>query len=152
MKIIYTIALGAFLTVACSNSKPTTSDNQSATANATAAQNLTDTGTVFKVISAAEFGDKIVNQPGVILDVRTPGEYKKGFIKDARLFDIFSDNFDAELNKLDRNATYYVYCASGGRSAECAEKMQTLGFKKVYDLDGGMGAWRNANMPVEMPK
>lgn len=152
MKIIYTIALGAFLTVACSNSKPATSDNQSATANATSTQNLTDTGTVFKVISAAEFGDKIANQPGVILDVRTPGEYKKGFIKDARLFDIFSDNFDAELNKLDRNATYYVYCASGGRSAECAEKMQTLGFKKVYDLDGGMGAWRNANMPVEMPK
>ena len=152
MKIIYTIALGAFLTVACSNSKPTTTDNQSTTANATAAQNLTDTGTVFKVISATEFGDKIVNQPGVILDVRTPGEYKKGFIKDARLFDIFSDNFDAELNKLDRNATYYVYCASGGRSAECAEKMQTLGFKKVFDLDGGMGSWRNANMPVEMPK
>jgi rhodanese-related sulfurtransferase len=30
--------------------------------------------------------------------------------------------------------------------------MQTLGFKKVYDLDGGMGAWRNANMPIEMPK
>lgn len=152
MKIIYTIALGAFLTVACSNSKPTTTDIQSATANATSTQNLTDTGTVFKVISAAEFGDKIVNQPGVILDVRTPREYKKGFIKDARLLDIFSDNFDAELNKLDRNATYYVYCASGGRSAECAEKMQTLGFKKVYDLDGGMGAWRNANMPIEMPK
>lgn len=152
MKIIYTIALGAFLTVACSNSKPTQADNQSTTAITASTQNLADTGTVFKVISAAEFGDKIAKQPGVILDVRTPGEYKKGFIKDARLLDIFSDNFDAELNKLDRNATYYVYCASGGRSAECAEKMQTLGFKKVYDLDGGMGAWRNANMPVEMPQ
>lgn len=152
MKVIYTIALGAFLTVACGNSKPTQADNQSATANTESTQNLTDTSSVFKVISAAEFGDKIANQPGVILDVRTPGEYKKGFIKDARLLDIFSDNFDAELNKLDRNATYYVYCASGGRSAECAEKMQTLGFKKVYDLDGGMGAWRNANMPVEMPQ
>lgn len=152
MKIIYTIALGAFLTVACSNSKPNATDNQSTTSSTEATQNLTDTGAVFKVISAAEFGDKIVNQPGVILDVRTPGEYKKGFIKNARLLDIFGDNFDAELNKLDRNATYYVYCASGGRSAECAEKMQTLGFKKVYDLDGGMGAWRNANMPIEMPK
>ncbi len=152
MKIIYTIALGAFLTVACSNSKPNATDNQSTTSSTEATQNLTDTGAVFKVISAAEFGDKITTQPGVILDVRTPGEYKKGFIKNARLLDIFGDNFDAELNKLDRNATYYVYCASGGRSAECAEKMQTLGFKKVYDLDGGMGAWRNANMPVEMPK
>ena len=152
MKVIYTIALGAFLTVACSNSKPSATDNQSTTSSTETTQHLADTGAVFKVISAAEFGDKITNQPGVILDVRTPGEYKKGFIKDARLLDIFSDNFDAELNKLDRNATYYVYCASGGRSAECAEKMQTLGFKKVYDLDGGMGAWRNANMPVEIPK
>lgn len=152
MKVIYTIAFGAFLTVACSNSQPTQTNTVNGNENNSSTQNLTDTGVVFKVISAAEFGDKIVNQPGVILDVRTPGEYKKGFIKDARLLDIFSDNFDAELNKLDRNATYYVYCASGGRSAECAEKMQTLGFKKVYDLDGGMGAWRNANMPVEMPK
>jgi phage shock protein E len=151
MKVIYTIALGAFLTVACSNSQPTQTNTVNGNENNSSTQNLTDTGSVFKVISAADFGDKISNQQGIILDVRTPGEYKKGFIKDARLLDIFGDNFDAELNKLDRNATYYVYCASGGRSAECTEKMQTLGFKKVYDLDGGMGAWRNANMPVEMP-
>lgn len=152
MKVIYTIAFGAFLTVACSNSQPTQTNTVNGNENNSSTQNLTDTGSVFKVISAADFGNKIKTQPGTILDVRTPGEYKKGFIKDARLLDIFSDNFDAELNKLDRNATYYVYCASGGRSAECAEKMQTLGFKKVYDLDGGMGAWRNANMPVEMPQ
>jgi rhodanese-related sulfurtransferase len=152
MKVIYTIAFGAFLTIACSNSQPTQTNTDSGNKNTSSTQNLTDTGAMFKVISAAEFGDKIKTQPGVILDVRTSGEYKKGFIKNARLLDIFSDNFDVELNKLDRNAIYYVYCASGGRSAECSEKMQTLGFKKVYDLDGGMGAWRNANMPVEMPQ
>jgi len=148
MKVIYTIAFGAIITIACSNNQP----KQTNTENLNSTENLADTGRIFKVINAAEFGDKIKTQPGIILDVRTPGEFKKGYIKDARLLDIFSDSFDVELNKLDRNATYYVYCGSGGRSAECAEKMQTLGFKKVYDLDGGMGAWNNANMPIEMPK
>jgi rhodanese-related sulfurtransferase len=148
MKVIYTIAFGAFLTIACSNNQ----DKQTNTENINSAENITDTGSVFKVVNTTEFSDKIKAQPGIILDVRTPGEYKKGFIKDALLMDIFSDSFDAELNKLDRNTAYYVYCGSGGRSAECSEKMQMLGFKQVYDLDGGMGAWRNANMPVEMPK
>lgn len=148
MKVIYTIAFGAFLTIACSNNQP----KQTNTENINSAENTTDTGSVFKVVNASEFSEKIKTQPGIILDVRTPGEYKKGFIKDAQLMDIFSDSFDAELNKLDRNTAYYVYCGSGGRSAECSEKMQTLGFKKVYDLDGGMSAWRNANMPIEMPK
>jgi rhodanese-related sulfurtransferase len=148
MKVIYTIAFGAFLTIACSNNQP----KQTNTENINSAENTTDTGSVFKVVNASEFSEKIKTQQGIILDVRTPGEYKKGFIKDALLMDIFSDSFDAELNKLDRNTAYYVYCGSGGRSAECSEKMQTLGFKKVYDLDGGMGAWRNANMPIEMPK
>jgi rhodanese-related sulfurtransferase len=148
MKVIYTIAFGAFLTIACSNNQP----KQTNTENINSAENTTDTGSVFKVVNATEFSEKIKTQPGVILDVRTSGEYKKGVIKDAQLMDIFSDSFDAELNKLDRNTAYYVYCGSGGRSAECSEKMQTLGFKKVYDLDGGMGAWRNANMPIEMPK
>jgi rhodanese-related sulfurtransferase len=148
MKVIYTIAFGAFLTIACSNNQ----DKQKNTENINSAENITDTGSVFKVVNVTEFSEKIKTQPGIILDVRTPGEYKKGFIKDALLMDIFSDSFDAELNKLDRNTAYYVYCGSGGRSAECSEKMQTLGFKKVYDLDGGMGAWRNANMPIEMPK
>jgi rhodanese-related sulfurtransferase len=152
MKVIYIIAFGAFLTIACSNNQPKQTNTENKSENENSSQNLADTGSVFKVINAAEFSNKIKAQPGIILDVRTPGEYKKGFIKDARLLDIFSDGFDTELNKLDRNGAYYVYCASGGRSAECAEKMQILGFKQVYDLDGGMGAWRNASMPIEMPQ
>ncbi len=152
MKVIYTIAFGAFLTIACSNNQPKQTNTENKSKNINSAQYLADTGREFKLVSAAEFGDRMKTQPGIVLDVRTPGEYKKGFIKDARLLDIFSDNFDAELNKLDRNATYYVYCGIGGRSEECTEKMQTLGFKKVYDLDGGMSAWRNANMPIKIPQ
>ncbi|MBP9186869.1 MAG: rhodanese-like domain-containing protein [Bacteroidia bacterium] len=148
MKVIYTIILGAMLVTACGNKKATT-NTETATTQTTI--EATPSDVEFKVLSAADFNNAITNNPGIILDVRTPGEFKKGYIKDARLLDIFSDEFDTELNKLDRNATYYVYCASGGRSAECTEKMQGLGFKKVYDLDNGMGAWLNAGLPVQMP-
>ncbi len=149
MKIVYSILLGTLVIGACSNQPQSNSNTAAAATTETVAG---DSGKVFAVVSPADFSQKIAAQPGVILDVRTPGEYKKGFIEGAILMDIFGDNFDADLAKLDRNATYYVYCASGGRSAECTEKMQGLGFTKVYDLDGGMGAWRGAGLPVSMPK
>ena len=148
MKIVYSILLGTLVIGACSNQPQTNSNTATAATTQTVAG---DSGKVFAVLSPADFNQKLAAQPGVILDVRTPGEYKKGFIEGAKLMDIFGDNFDTELAGLDRNATYYVYCASGGRSAECTEKMQGLGFTKVYDLDGGMGAWRTAGLPVSMP-
>jgi phage shock protein E len=149
MKIVYSILLGTLVIGACSN-QPQTAATATATENTTTVTG--DSGKVFAVLSPADFSQKLAAQPGVILDVRTPGEYKKGFIEGAKLMDIFGDNFDTELTGLDRNATYFVYCAGGGRSAECTEKMQGLGFTKVYDLDGGMGAWRSAGLPVSMPK
>ena len=149
MKITYAILLGSLLVGACSNQSKSTQNGTETTIEAAAPG---DTTKVVEVVDANTFKNTLASKPGTLLDVRTPGEYKKGFIEGARLLDIFSDEFEVELNKLDRNATYYVYCASGGRSAECAEKMQGMGFKKVYDLDGGMGAWRNAGLPVAMPK
>lgn len=96
------------------------------------------------LLAPKDFKQQLIAKPGILLDVRTPGEYKKGFIAGAQLMDIFNDSFDAALTKLDRNKTYYVYCGSGGRSAEAAEKMEKLGFRSVYDLEGGYGAWKQA--------
>lgn len=104
------------------------------------------------LLKPQEFNNMMQNKPGILLDVRTPGEYKKGFIKGARLLDIFSDEFDTELAKLDKTKTYYVYCASGGRSDECAQKMLAMGFTNIYDLDGGFSQWKNFSLPFEMPK
>lgn len=148
MKITYLILLGSLLVGACSNQPKT---NNTTTPNTTISATTEASAKVINLVDANTFKSNMAAAPGVLLDVRTPGEYKKGFIEGARLLDIFSDEFDAELNKLDRNATYYVYCASGGRSAECTEKMEGLGFKKIIELDGGMGAWRNAGLPVAMP-
>jgi rhodanese-related sulfurtransferase len=85
----------------------------------------------------------------VVLDVRTKKERQEGHIPGSVLLDFNSDNFEQELTKLDKNKTYLVHCAAGGRSARACKKMDQLGFKKVYNLEGGMGAWEKAKKPVQ---
>jgi rhodanese-related sulfurtransferase len=96
-----------------------------------------------------DFAQQIVTEKGILLDVRTPGEWKKGHLKDARHLDIFRDDFESEINKLDTNTTVYVYCASGGRSSEAAELMLKKGFRKVVDMDGGFMRWKSEGLPFE---
>ncbi|MBC7383289.1 MAG: rhodanese-like domain-containing protein [Bacteroidia bacterium] len=106
--------------------------------------------TTYLLLSPIEFNKKILTEPGVIIDVRTGSEQKKGMLKNAISLDIFQDAFEAEIDKLDRAKIYYVYCGSGGRSAEACELMKKKGFTHVIDLDGGYSHWKNEGLPVEV--
>lgn len=88
----------------------------------------------------------------IIIDVRTPGEQADGFIEDALFLDYKDSNFRKDLAKLDKTKPVMVYCASGGRSGKTAVILKSLGFEEVYDLAGGMGAWKAANMKVSHPE
>ena len=77
-----------------------------------------------------------------LVDVRTPEEYAAGHIEGARLINIYDADFTDQINKLDKAKPVMVYCAAGSRSGSAAKQMSKMGFKKVYDLAGGMGAWR----------
>ena len=94
----------------------------------------------FKTIQEKEFVSLSKNADVVILDVRTPSEYKEGYIENATLVDYNSSNFEAEINKLDKSKIYLVYCKSGGRSAGASEALTNKGFK-VFNLDGGISSW-----------
>lgn len=107
-------------------------------------QNAAKTSKLFKDVNVTEFARLIKEQPGVILDVRTKGEVEKGAIPKSINLDIFGDNFESQLNKLDKSKPVYVYCASGGRSAEAMEMMSKNGFKAVYNLEGGYSAWKKS--------
>ncbi|MCP4847400.1 MAG: rhodanese-like domain-containing protein [Verrucomicrobiaceae bacterium] len=80
----------------------------------------------------------------VILDVRTPEEYKTSHIAGAKLLDFLADDFKASLAKLDKTKVYLLHCRSGSRSSSAFALMKRLGFKSVYHLDGGILAWRKA--------
>jgi len=83
----------------------------------------------------------------VIVDVRTPDEYIDGHLPNAVNMDWEGDHFDQQIQKLDKNASVFVYCYGGGRSEDAAKALRKQGFSKVYDLDGGFAAWRKAGLP-----
>jgi rhodanese-related sulfurtransferase len=84
----------------------------------------------------------------VILDVRTPAEYADGHLAGAINLDVNSGTFQEEVSKLDMNRTYLVYCSSGVRSAAASKIMSELGFRYIYNMTGGITAWKSAGLPV----
>lgn len=84
----------------------------------------------------------------IILDVRTPGEYKEEHLAGAQQLDFLnSEAFDAGIKQLDNTHTYYVYCRSGKRSHHACMKMQKQGLK-VFDMEGGILNWKKLGMPT----
>ncbi|MBL7809598.1 MAG: rhodanese-like domain-containing protein [Saprospiraceae bacterium] len=76
----------------------------------------------------------------VLLDVRTAGEYAGGTIPGAKNIDYLSPAFMQKVEKLDKNATYFLFCRSGNRSGQACKMMLKMGFN-VRNLSGGIGAY-----------
>lgn len=102
-------------------------------------------------LTADEFEKAITAKENIqLLDVRTPGEFYSGHIKNALLAD-WNDpkEFERRTAFIDKNKPVYVYCLSGGRSAAAAAKMRRSGYGHVYELKGGTNAWKAAGKPLE---
>jgi rhodanese-related sulfurtransferase len=104
---------------------------------------------MFQNLNVNEFEQGMTQNDAVIIDVRTPMEYQEGHIKNSKLIDISDRDFESQIEKLDKNKAYYVYCRSGGRSSSASQIMVEKGFTKVYNLQGGMIAWSRAKKAVE---
>lgn len=109
-------------------------------------------GTAFKNIDVATTQSTLKNEKVVLLDVRTPQEFSQEHIPGALLMDFHGEHFDEELKKLDPNATYVVYCATGNRSKKTSKKMQEQGFKQVSNVLGGFQAWQSQGLPTVSPQ
>lgn len=78
-----------------------------------------------------------------VFDVRTPEEYKSGFIDNAVNYNVMdSVAFVSTIASLDRNKKYLLYCQSGRRSGKALVMMKNMGFRKVYHLKGGVTEWK----------
>jgi rhodanese-related sulfurtransferase len=84
---------------------------------------------------------ELVSAGAVIIDVRTPEEFAAGHLDGAMLIDIKNPSFDAEIARLDAAASYIVYCRSGNRSAQAADRMRAIGIENITDL----GSLENAS-------
>lgn len=99
-------------------------------------------------LSSKEFRKKLNNtEQALLLDIRTTEEIAKGYLKGAVFMDFYDSSFKEQVGAIDRNQPVFVYCAIGGRSWDAAKIMHDMGFKKVYDLKGGIIVWKIKNYP-----
>jgi rhodanese-related sulfurtransferase len=84
----------------------------------------------------------------VILDIRTPGEYRSGHIENSIMIDFYSKTFAEEVNRLNREKTYLVHCRSGNRSTRSMALFEKLQFQKIYHLSSGINGWNSEGLPV----
>ena len=95
-----------------------------------------------KTVEVPAFAKEIkTTQKPQILDVRTPEEFNQGHLNNATNIDWLGDHFVQDAEKLNKNKAVYVYCRSGKRSLKASEKLAEMGFKKIYNLEGGYQKW-----------
>jgi thioredoxin len=83
-----------------------------------------------------------------LLDVRTAGEFGGGHLPKATNIDFRSPDFANKIKELPKDKPVFVYCLSGGRSAQAAEMLRKEGFQ-VTELQGGYLKWTTKLKPLE---
>ncbi len=93
-----------------------------------------------------------------VLDVREPAEYFSGTINGAvnvprGILEAVADRQYVGRMKImmDRDKKWLLLCATSGRSAMATSVMQQMGFKNVKNINGGIAAWKSAEMQVVIP-
>ena len=77
----------------------------------------------------------------VVLDVRTPEEWAEGVMPNSLKIDIYSPDFMAKVEELDKSKSYYIYCRSGGRSGQACSILDSIGCNSTFNLIGGAMGW-----------
>lgn len=99
-------------------------------------------------VNVDQFAKLVKANKGIVLDVRTPGEWEEGTIADATKINYYDSDFAQQIEKLNKDEPVLVYCKKGGRSAGAAEILKEKGFTKVFNLEGGITAWKEAGKEV----
>ncbi len=109
--------------------------------------------------SVTELEDRLKSDT-LLIDIREPAEFDKGHIPGAvhlprglLEFDIHKlvKTFFVDDSVPAENRTIFLYCGSGGRSALAAQSMEALGYTNVASIAGGFEAWKQAQLPVDLP-
>lgn len=88
-------------------------------------------------LAPENFMEKLDKQPGVIIDVRTLKENEEGHLAMTDIhLDFLAGEIEKEMDNLDKNETYYLYCRTGNRSGQAMEIMRDAGFTNVYNIGG----------------
>ncbi|MBO0349129.1 rhodanese-like domain-containing protein [Phormidium pseudopriestleyi FRX01] len=101
-------------------------------------------------IDALTLQQGLSDQKISLIDVREPGEFAGGHIQGATLLPL--SQFDPNSPKLQGDKDIVLYCQSGNRSRQAAQKLLAAGVPEVMHLKGGITGWKQAGYPVEVHK
>ena len=105
--------------------------------------------TVVRHVSPKAAQKLVAENKVVVLDIRTPEEFKAGHIAGATNINFQATDFAKQIAALPRSETYLLHCASGNRSTQSLPVFKKHEFTTLYHLDGGMKAWEKAGLPVQ---
>ena len=131
------LILGVLLTSVCIQTKTNTVKSET---QIQIIKNITSEGAYILIQENKD------NPNFVILDVRTPEEFLGEHIENAVNLDYYSDTFRNDLDKLDKNKTYLIYCRSGGRSENALNIMEELDFREFYNMLDGINKWKSEGL------
>jgi rhodanese-related sulfurtransferase len=102
-----------------------------------------------KEVGAIQAVQLINRRDAVVIDVRDATEYASGHIAGAR--HIPQSQLDSRLKELEKHKAkpIIIACATGSRSRAASALLEKQGYAEVYNLQGGLAAWRQAGMPLE---
>jgi len=91
---------------------------------------------------------RMMNEGALIVDLRSPNQFKDGHIAGAR--NVPGDQIAAGAKALEKlsGKTLIMCCDTGTTSAAAMRTLTRAGFKNVFSLRGGLAAWRHDNLPV----
>lgn len=103
-----------------------------------------------QTISIDEFEKGITKTEIQLLDVRTSEEYNSGHLTNALQANWNNESeFTERIKALDKTKPIYIYCLSGGRSNNAMQWLFKNGFTTVYNMKGGINAWKQADKKIQ---
>jgi rhodanese-related sulfurtransferase len=92
--------------------------------------------------------EEMIKMDGILLDVRTPNEFNEGHLENALAMDYYNDDFEKRSMELPKDKAVYVYCKAGSRSSSASKTLIDQGQTQVYNLLGGINAWKSSGLSV----
>ncbi|MEY2408904.1 MAG: hypothetical protein QOF48_1574 [Verrucomicrobiota bacterium] len=106
----------------------------------------------FKPIAPADYEKRRAKGKTTVLDVRSPQEFAQGHVPGAVNIDINEPDFAGKVARFDKSKPILVNCHAGSRGDIASAELAKLGFKTIFNLEGGLAAWEKAGHEVEMTK
>ena len=106
---------------------------------------VTNTGSSKATLLTPDKAKELISQTPdlVIIDVRTPEEFREGHIKKAKNMPLDELQADLEKKPLKKDTPILLYCRTGHRSRTATKILDKLGYEKIYDLRGGYVSWQD---------